>query len=151
MSQSTPNPTRTQPNARAVPGTSSTLDSDGDGAKDNVDACPFNACGKTAGDLGTYYADRDGDGFGDSSDAISFCCPSGCFTATVGDDCNDANSGVKPTTRNFEYVYRVRMIMRASCLRACLLLFLYHYSHTGALLPFYFTGTAMARTTTATG
>jgi len=42
-----------------------------------------------------YYPDRDGDGYGDSSHALSSCSPPSGFVATGG-DCNDADPEIHP-------------------------------------------------------
>ncbi len=44
----------------------------------------------------TYYADADADGFGVALYILQACAPSGIFSATVTDDCNDANNAVNP-------------------------------------------------------
>jgi hypothetical protein len=48
-----------------------------------------------ATDFGTYYADADGDGFGDAGDPIEACVQPP-DTATNADDCNDGDASVNP-------------------------------------------------------
>jgi hypothetical protein len=46
---------------------------------------------------GTYYADSDGDTFGDSNSSIQSCVPASGYV-TNNTDCNDANTAVNPNT-----------------------------------------------------
>ncbi len=43
----------------------------------------------------TYYADADGDGYGDSSDTTSWCAPLSGY-ATVGGDCDETDASINP-------------------------------------------------------
>ncbi len=45
----------------------------------------------------TFYADVDGDTYGDSNDFKCLCAASGKYTATVSGDCEDTKPGVHPT------------------------------------------------------
>ena len=61
------------------------VDNDCDGAADEDDAA----------DAGTWYADADGDGYGDASDSTTACTmPSGSTTDTS--DCDDGDAAVNP-------------------------------------------------------
>ena len=63
------------------------IDNDCDGSADEADAV----------DAGTWYADSDGDGYGDASTALVACTqPSGTVDAALGADCDDSDSAVNP-------------------------------------------------------
>lgn len=62
-----------------------TIDNDCDGAVDP----------DTSSDAGSWYADVDGDGFGDAADEQKACSAPDGFVATAG-DCDDAAPGVNP-------------------------------------------------------
>ncbi|MCB9763877.1 MAG: hypothetical protein H6739_29170 [Alphaproteobacteria bacterium] len=59
------------------------------------DDCDGTIDGPGSADASTWYADRDGDGYGDAASAQQDCeAPSG--TVTDGSDCDDANAAVHP-------------------------------------------------------
>ncbi len=69
------------------------VDTDGDGVADVDDICPtiFNP-DQT---LTTYYADGDGDGFGDFNNTVTSCSPVDGFVSNA-DDCDDGENTVYP-------------------------------------------------------
>jgi subtilisin-like proprotein convertase family protein len=46
--------------------------------------------------MNTYYADNDGDGYGQSGNSLQACAPAGIFTAVNGGDCLDNNPDAHP-------------------------------------------------------
>ena len=91
-----------------------TVDADGDGFDDTIDCDDADAtaypgasevcdgldnnCDGTPDDglaLSTWYADGDGDGYGDDASALSACAAPSGYVATGG-DCNDRAAGVNP-------------------------------------------------------
>ncbi|MGB0591638.1 MAG: MopE-related protein [Myxococcota bacterium] len=92
-------------------------DDDGDGDLDISDCAPLNAamhhaapevcngvddnCNSAIDEEGAqgcdvYYLDGDGDGFGQTEQTKCLCQPAGTFSATKGDDCNDAAQTANP-------------------------------------------------------
>ncbi len=67
------------------------LDNDCDGSTD-----PTNSSGCT-----TYYDDRDGDGYGDSSTHLCMCGTSGTYDVTNSTDCYDYNSSAHPGASSY--------------------------------------------------
>lgn len=81
------------------------IDSDGDGYADCNDGCPTDplkvapgACGCGVADvLATYFADLDGDGFGDTlAQQVAFTCFAPPAHVLQGGDCDDTNPLVYP-------------------------------------------------------
>ena len=68
-------------------------DTDGDGVPDNDDTCP--TVPNPDQQLTTFYADTDGDGFGDPTTALNACEEPLGYVSNA-DDCNDGNAGVNP-------------------------------------------------------
>ena len=92
-------------------------DDDGDGDLDISDCAPLNPamhhgaaevcngvddnCNSAIDEEGAdgcmvYYLDSDGDGFGQDGQTKCLCQPAGTFSATKGDDCNDAAQTANP-------------------------------------------------------
>ncbi len=67
-------------------------DDDGDNVPDVEDCDPLDP---SVGRAQTYYADADGDGFGDPSSSTQLCAPAAGFVTNAA-DCNDANAAVNP-------------------------------------------------------
>ena len=67
-------------------------DDDGDGVPDVNDCAPLDA---SIGAAQTYYADADGDGFGNPNSSTQLCAPTAGFV-TNANDCNDSNAAVNP-------------------------------------------------------
>ncbi|WP_420461393.1 PKD domain-containing protein [Neolewinella sp.] len=67
-------------------------DDDGDGVPDVNDCAPLDA---SIGAAQTYYADADGDGFGNPNSSTQLCAPAAGFVTNAA-DCNDANAAVNP-------------------------------------------------------
>ena len=67
-------------------------DDDGDNVPDVEDCDPLDA---SVGRAQTYYADADGDGFGDPNSSTQLCAPATGFVTNAA-DCNDANAAVNP-------------------------------------------------------
>ena len=66
-------------------------DDDSDGVRNCEDACPLDNCGSV---LRSYFADEDGDGKGNPSKPMDYCCSRDCYTATLGNDCDDSSTDV---------------------------------------------------------
>ena len=71
------------------------LDDDCDGV---TDALPAGAAEPGEGPAGcvVFYADQDGDGFGDAADSACLCLPAAPYTTTDHSDCDDGASAVSP-------------------------------------------------------
>jgi hypothetical protein len=54
----------------------------------------------TASDHTVFYADRDKDGFGNTSDAKCLCRPADPYTSTAPGDTNDSDSNIKPNAED---------------------------------------------------
>ncbi|CAH0999302.1 hypothetical protein LEM8419_00600 [Neolewinella maritima] len=67
-------------------------DDDGDGVPDTEDCAPLD---DQIGAAQTYYADTDGDTYGDPATATELCAPQAGFV-TNADDCDDTNAAVNP-------------------------------------------------------
>ena len=69
-------------------------------------------CDGDTNDLGaiggtTFYADADGDNYGDPDDARVYCVASGIHNETDDDDCDDSACGGQPR-RNGDLLHTVR-------------------------------------------
>lgn len=50
----------------------------------------------TVAAMNTYFADSDGDGYGENGNSQQLCSPSGIYLVTAGGDCNDNNVNIHP-------------------------------------------------------
>ncbi len=79
-------------NANAYPGARETCDGSDNDCDDLVDE----------GTLTTYYADQDGDGYGDPTAWVYFCEPTEGYSSQFG-DCDDDDSSVNPAAEEVWY------------------------------------------------
>ncbi|PPK87536.1 putative secreted protein (Por secretion system target) [Neolewinella xylanilytica] len=75
---------------RIAVGTLNMADRDGDGVPDEVDNCPDTA--NPSQELQTFYADADGDGYGDPGAPLQACSAPAGYVANADDNCPSVNS-----------------------------------------------------------